>query len=150
MLQIANPGIRMRKTKRDKDIKQGRILRLIRESLRFSQSQFGRLTGLAPSQISNYEAGWSGIGDGVRQKIALAIGVPDSELMRMLCSEIEDEGMVGFWLELNQVGADDLIHSLRRVVHIKKMVAEGKLSPDVLDHLKRQIQILCELAEKVL
>lgn len=133
--------------KKDKNIRAGRVLKIIRETMKLSQSELGKMADLKASQISNFETGWRGMGDQVRAKLARAIEIPEGELTRMLQSDADEE-LIQLWLELNQAGANDLVQPLRKIIHIKKLVKENKLSHEVLDHLKRQIKILCDLAEK--
>ena len=55
-------------------------LRSERERRGWSQHYLGTLAGLAQSDISAIECGRRGVGPVVRQRLARAVGLPESEL----------------------------------------------------------------------
>jgi transcriptional regulator with XRE-family HTH domain len=95
-------GMGPKVAKKEKNIRQGQILKNLRKSAKLTQGQLAQLVGMKPQQISNYESGIRGIGDVAMDHFARAFGITESELRRMLLGEPIDS-FRNLWMELNQV-----------------------------------------------
>lgn len=124
---------------------EGHKMRTMRELSGWTQAELGRRAELSAQQVSNIERGRRGIGPDIGPRLAKAFDLSEKEFRRLL-SEDDAGQFTNLWLELHHTpGAEELTECFCQILKIKKAIDANKASPDTLDHLKRQIELLARL-----